>query len=161
MATEIFLDLTGVQGESTVKGFEGKIDVQSFSFGVSNTGTAGMGLGAGAGRANVSDVSIGKLVDKATPTLYKFCFSGKHFDKGVLTVRKAGGDKPVEYLKYEFNEVFITSIQTSDSAGGGIASESVTMNFTKLKMTYNVQEKTGGAGPSIDTTLDVGLNEVT
>jgi len=160
MASDMFLELTNVKGESTVKGFEEKMDIHSFSFGVSNTGTAGYGGGAGAGRANVSDLSLGKLVDKATPILYKFCFSGKHIDKATLTVRKAGGDKPVEYLKYEMTEVFITSVQSSDSAGGSIASESLSLNFNKLVMTYSGQDKSGAAKAESPVTLDIAENTV-
>jgi type VI secretion system secreted protein Hcp len=161
MAQEIFLELTGIKGESKVKGFEDKIDIESFSLGVSNVGTGHHGGGSGAGRADVADLAVQKRADKATPTLYKFCFQGKHMDKGTLTVRKAGGDQAVQYLKYEMDEVFISHIQTADAAGGGLASESLSLNFSKIKMTYTYQEKSGSAGAETPVTLDVKQNEAT
>ena len=43
----------------------------------------------------------------------------------------------MEYLKYEMTEVFITSsIQRQRHEGGGIATESVSLNFSKIEMTY-------------------------
>ena len=92
---------------------------------------------------------------------YKFCYQGKHIKKGTVTFRKAGGDAPVEYLKYDMDEVFISSVQTSDSAGGGIANESISLNFSKIKMVYNMQADTGGNEASPEVTIDVKQNVVT
>ena len=63
-----------------------------------------------------------------------------------MTVRKAGGDNPVEYLVYDMDEVFITNVSTSGSDGGGIATESVSLNFAKMTVTYTEQNADGSAG---------------
>ena len=114
----------------------------------------------GAGKAQITDISIGKLVDKSSATLYKFCYQGKHIATGKVLIRKAAGETPLEYLKYELNEVFITSVNTSDSAGGGIANEFISLNFSKIKMTYDMQADTGGELAKPEVTIDVKENTV-
>ena len=88
-----------------------------------NIGSGGYGGGSGVGKVNVNDVSIMKKVDKASADLIRFCAQGKHIDSGKIHVRKAGGDSPLEYLTYEMNEVFVTSVQQSDSSGADVAQE--------------------------------------
>jgi type VI secretion system secreted protein Hcp len=160
MAVDMFLELDGVQGESKDKQFKDKIDIFSFSLGLSNSGAGHYGGGSGAGKGQISDISIGKLVDKSSATLYGFCYKGKHIDNGIVHIRKAAGDTPLEYLKYEMTEVFITSVNTSDSAGGGIANESISLNFSKIKMTYQLQADTGGEQANPEVTINVKENTV-
>jgi type VI secretion system secreted protein Hcp len=161
MAQDIFLKLEGVEGESQDSKHKGWIDIHSFSLGLSNMGAGHAGGGSGAGKAEISDMSVSKQVDKSSAALYKFCFQGKHISKGSLVFRKAGGDNPIEYLKYDMNEVFITSVQTSDSAGGGIANESLSLNFSKIKMTYKMQADTGAEAASPDVEIDVKQHKIT
>jgi type VI secretion system secreted protein Hcp len=160
MAVDMFLELDGVQGESQDKQFKNKIDIYSFSIGASNAGHGHYGGGSGAGKAQITDMSIGKLVDKSSATLWKFCYQGKHIATGTVHIRKAAGENPLEYLKYEMDEVFISSVNTSDSAGGGIANESISLNFSKIKMTYQMQSDTGGDEASPEVTINVKENEV-
>jgi type VI secretion system secreted protein Hcp len=161
MAVDMFLELDGVDGESKDEQFKGKIDIYSFNLGLSNQGAGHYGGGSGAGKAQISDMSISKQVDKASPTLYKFCYQGKHILNGVVHIRKAAGEAPLEYLKYEMNEILVTSVSTSDSAGGGIANESISLNFSKIKMTYQLQSAEGGNEASPEVEIDVKANKVT
>lgn len=161
MAVDMFLELEGIDGELKDSQFKDKIDIFSFSIGASNAGKGHYGGGSGAGKANISDMSIGKLVDKSSATLYKFCYQGKHIAKGTVHIRKAAGEKPLEYLKYDMTEVFITSVNTSDSAGGGIANELMSLNFSKIKMTYEMQSDTGAKGASPFVEINVKENTVT
>lgn len=157
---DMFLKIDGITGESEDKTHKDEIQVLSFSFGVSNAGSGAIGSGSGSGKGSVSDVSIMKYVDKATPALHKYCFSGKTVGDAKLTVRKAGGDAPVEYLVYKMSEVFVSSVQNSGSDGGGIATESVSLNFAKIEVTYTVQNADGTAGASSPTTLNIKENSV-
>jgi type VI secretion system secreted protein Hcp len=160
MALDMFLELDGVEGESKDTEFAGKIDILSFSVGASNVGAGHYGGGSGASKGQMRDISIGKRVDQSSATLYGFCFLGKHIAKGALHVRKAAGESPLEYLKYEMDEVFITNISTSDNAAGGIANESVSLNFSKIKMTYQMQKDTGEKAPAKEVTIDLKENKV-
>jgi type VI secretion system secreted protein Hcp len=160
-AADFFLKIDGIQGESEDKTHTNEIQILSFSWGVSNAGSGSFGSGSGSGKASVSDISVQKYVDKSTPNLWKYCFLGKTVGDAVITVRKAGGDAPVEYLVYKLTEVFVSSVQDSGSEGGGIAMESVSLNFAKIEITYTLQSADGTAGASTPVTLDVKKNEVT
>ncbi len=143
MAVEMFLDIDGVEGESQVKGFQNKIDIFSFSLGASNPSSVATGAGSGAGKVSISSMSVTKVVDKATAKLFLACCQGKHYSKGKLTVREAGGDTPVEYLVLDFTQLFVDSISWGGASGGEKPSESLSFSFESIKMTYQEQQSAG------------------
>jgi len=158
---DFFLDLGDIKGESQDADLKDQIHITSFSFGVSNSGTGGINMGSGASKVNVQDLHLTKMMDKSSPNLFGACASGKHIPTGKLTVRRAGGDAPETYLTYEMTEVFVSSHTVSGAEGGGLAQESVSLNFSKIKMTYTQQSATGGKGTDIPKTLDIKANKVT
>lgn len=145
MAVDMFLELPGVDGETVDKVYKDKkaMDVLAWSWGVSNQGTFHHGSGGGAGKANFQDLSVTKWIDKASASLLQACASGKHFDKAILTVRKAG-ETPLEYIKLTMENVMVTNVSTGGSAGEERLTENVTLNFAKVKFEYNMQGAKGG-----------------
>ena len=136
-------------GEATAKGFEGAIEILSFSFGASNS-TNPIGGSAGSGKAVLSEFNVMKKTDIASCTFFNNCCIGKHFDKAKVSFRKAGGDQVV-YLTYDFEKVFVTSIQWSGSTGGDdVPTESASFAYKKVTITYNSQTDAGeAAGPQV------------
>jgi type VI secretion system secreted protein Hcp len=132
MAVDMFLKLDGINGESRDAKHRGEIELLSFSWGVVNTGRACSAAG-GAGKVNVSDLSIMKKIDSATPQLMEHCVTGKHIQNGLITVRKAG-EKPVEYLKIKLEDILVSSSQ-SGAGGATEPVESVSLNFTRFEVT--------------------------
>lgn len=158
MAVEIFLELDDVEGESLKSGFEGKIDILQFSWSSTQSATRHSGTGGGSGQANVGDIHFSKYLDKSTPVLYKYLLHGKHFDKGVLTVRKVSGGKPLDYQVIKLEEVIISSYQTGGGAGGDDRIiESLSLNFRKFEMTYTVQEGKGAGSAVIPVSYDIAV----
>lgn len=152
MAFDAFLQFEPkLQGEATAKGFEGAIEIMSFSFGASNS-TNPIGGGSGSGKAILHDFSVMKKTDIASCTFFNNCCAGKHFDKAKVSFRKAGGEQVV-YLTYEFEKVFVTSIQWSGSTGGDdVPTESASFAYKKVTITYNSQTEAGeAAGPQVGT----------
>lgn len=117
MAVDIFLKIEEppIKGEARDDKHKEEIDVLAWSWGLSNSGSAHVGGGAGAGKVNVQDLSITKYIDSGSPELALSTASGRHHKKATLTVRKAGGDNPVEYLKIHMTEVLITSYRDRKS----------------------------------------------
>ena len=146
MAFDAYLAFEGpkIEGEATRKGFEKQMEIYSFSLGVSNPATIGPGSsGAGGGRASVSSFNCMKATDKASPQLFQHCAAGTHFDKVTVTLNKAGGES-VTYLTYELENCFIDSVQWSGSSGGDDRpTESLSIAFGKITITYNTQAMTG------------------
>ncbi len=155
---DYFLKIDGVKGESQDDKHKDEIHVSSFSFGVTNAGTGGSNLGSGGGRSNVQDMHFTKTVDASSPNLFIGCATGKHFPNATVTVRRAG-EKPQEYLVYKLTEVYISSITTSGHEGGGIAQESVSLNFSKVELNYTPQNADGSPGAKNTKTYDVKANK--
>jgi type VI secretion system secreted protein Hcp len=157
---DYFLKIDGIDGESQDDVHKNEIHVSSFSFGVTNSGTGGSNLGSGGGRSNVQDMHFTKVVDQSSPNLFYACATGKHFDNATLTVRRAG-ETPQEYLVYKLTEVYVSSISTSGHEGGGIAQESVSLNFSKIELNYTPQNADGTPGAVNTKSYDVKANKGT
>ena len=155
-ASDFLLVLDGILGESVDAKYPGAIEVQSFGFGVSNSGKI-VGGGGGAGKASFSDISFAKLLDKASPQLYLHAASGRHIRTATLYVRKAGGDKPLEYYVVKLTDVLVTSVQTSGSTGSGVPMESFSLNYKKIEFIYTMQ-KPDGSTETVRSGWDLGLN---
>jgi len=152
VSADMFLKIEGpdIKGESSDSKHPDLIEVLSFSWGVANMGTAGSGGGGGAGAADKQDLVITKYSDKSSNVLATGCAAGTHYKKATLFVRKAGGEQ-LDYLTIELGPsekgaVFLSNYQVS-GGGGGIPTETVSINFSTLNMIYNQQAKEGsGAG---------------
>lgn len=160
MATDAKLKITGpdLKGESAVKGHEDEIDILAWSWGMSQTGTTHHGSGGGAGKVNVQDLSFTKRVDTATPNLILACCKGTHYDQGVLTVRKAGGD-PLPYLTITMKHIIVTSVSGGGSGGEDVQTENVTLNFASFELSYQPQNEKGAKkGGAIAIKYDIAAN---
>jgi type VI secretion system secreted protein Hcp len=150
MAVDMFLKLDGIEGESKDKSHKNEIHIESFSWGLNQSGSFGTGGGGGAGKVQVQDISITKYTDKASTPLMLHCANGKHIPNGLITVRKAG-EKPLDYLKIKLNDILVTSFQSAGSNTSDILSENLTLNFAKVEVQYQEQAASGGpeGGPKI------------
>jgi type VI secretion system secreted protein Hcp len=146
MASEIFLTLDGITGESQKDGAKGWIEIFSFSNGASNPSSVAFGTGSGAGKVDISSISIQKQTDSASPLLFLSCCNGKHFSTGTLMVREAGGDSKVVFFQYDLTQVFIDSISWGGAEGGGKPSESLSVSCQQIVVTYFPQNADGGKG---------------
>ena len=157
MAVDFFLKLDTIEGESADEKHSKEIQILSWSIGGSQvTSVAGTG-GSGAGKVDLSDLSILKYYDKASPKLWKALISGTHLPKGSLTAVKAGADgKP--FLKIDFEELYITSIQ--QSASSEIPSESVSFSYNKIKVDYSTQDEKGILTSTGAVTYELKMNKV-
>lgn len=158
MALDMFIKLEGIKGESEDKSHKGEIDVLAWSWGMSNSGTTHVGGGGGSGKVNVQDLSFTKYVDRGTPTLMLFACNGQHIKEGTLIVRKAGGGKPVEYIKIKMTDIIVTSLSTGGSGDGDRLTENVTLNFAKVAYDYVPQKQDGTADAAIPMTWDIAAN---
>ena len=70
--------LPAIEGEATAKGYERQIEVLSWGWGLANPVTVGSGIGLTAGKVSMSELTIMKNADSATPRLIEQGSSGKH-----------------------------------------------------------------------------------
>src|SRR3546814_19153712 len=61
------LKIDGIEGESLDEKHKGEIEIDSFSWGVTNMGGGGRGGGGGTGQAEFSDINFSKQADTSSP----------------------------------------------------------------------------------------------
>jgi len=153
---DAYLTVEGVTGESQRAGHEGEIELISFSFGASNPSSIGIGAGGGVGAVDIHSFNFEKHTDAASAELFKHCCAGKHFPTAKVTLYKAGGDGgPLDYLIFEFEEVYVDNIQWAGSEGSGIPMEQASFSFGKVVVTYNQQDAAGAKSGSFMGSWDV------
>lgn len=141
MAVNAYLVIEGVPGPSTSR--TGAIDILSFSHGSSNSAVIGAGSSGGearAGRANITDLTIMKVLDKTSPLLFENCVMGTYLKKVEIFYDKPMGaaSKQEDYFKIELDNALITSVQISGSSENPM--ESVSFAMSKVKVSYNPEE---------------------
>jgi len=159
MAYDAFLKLDQITGESQKTNHIGEIDLMSFSWGASNSSSVGTGTGASTGKVNVSDFSIMKSTDSASPNLFQKCCDGSVIATGVVTLQRQTNAGAVPYLVYNFTNVYVTSVQWSGSGGSGDSPmESVSFCFEQGTVDYTPVDDNGTPGTAIHGGWNVGTN---
>ncbi|ANM28734.1 Hcp1 family type VI secretion system effector [Acidobacteria bacterium Mor1] len=157
MAVDMFLKLGDIKGESRDKSHKDEIDLLAWSWGMSQSGTMHSGGGGGAGKVSIQDIACTKWVDKSSANLLSACSTGKHYPEAVLTVRKAG-ENPIEYIKVTMANVLVSSVQAAGGGGDDKVSETVTLNFEKVKMEYAPQKDDGSADAAVTYGWNISEN---
>jgi type VI secretion system secreted protein Hcp len=154
----MFLKIDSIKGDSVDDKHKGEIEVLSWSWGATQTGTTQRGAGGGAGRANVQDMTITKYLDRSSPILLKHCLAGVHIKEAALSVRKAGGTKPLEYVKIKMKDAIVSSLQTGGAGSDEQLTETVGLNFANVEFEYVPQKADGTADASIPITWNIAKN---
>jgi type VI secretion system secreted protein Hcp len=152
MAVDMFLEIEGIDGESTDEAHKGEIEVDSWSFGASNPTSVGPGGGGGAGKASWTDFHFSHAIDAASPMLMLRCATGQHIAKATLTVRKAGEGR-AEYLKYTLQDCIVSSIAHKDDPGAS-PMEEFALRYRKIEMDY-----TPASGAKVHAGWDLATNK--
>lgn len=149
-----FFKADGLDGDSVVAGYEDQIKCQSWSWGASNPSNMHDSTGGAAGTGDVADLMVTKMMDKASPNIYKFCSKGKHFPEATLTCTKASGDGDIKWLEIILKNVIISSVN-SGSQADEMGEESMSLNFAEYMVKFYPQESEGAEGASIDAGYNV------
>jgi type VI secretion system secreted protein Hcp len=155
-----YLNIDGIPGESVAEGHKDEIDILSWSYGVTHPGSAGAGAGGGVGKASFQDFHFVAAVSKASPVLFLSCATGVHHKSATLSgLRGAGKVKMSDFLKYKLADVTITSVQQSDSEGGGPPMDQFALSYSKIEIDYTVQTASGKVTAPVHVGFDVKLNK--
>jgi type VI secretion system secreted protein Hcp len=161
MAFDAFLKLKDIPGESTDDKHKDWIEILSYSWGVNQQAAQSSAVGGPtSGKATFSDLSVVKLLDKASPKLMLHCASGKAIPEVILEFCKAGGDKQ-KYLELKLTNCIVSSYRPGGSAQGSesIPLEEISLNFLKMEMTYNQMDEKGASKGSVPAHWDLGTNK--
>jgi type VI secretion system secreted protein Hcp len=156
VAADYFLQITGIAGESTDAKHKGWIDVESWSWGETNT-PAQVGGGGGAGRVQIQDLQFVTRVSKASPPLFLACATGQHMKEAKLVGVRTGATQQ-EFLTWTFSDVLVSGYQTG-AAAGELVMDQVSLNFAKLKVEYRAQKADGSLDKGITAGFDAKTNK--
>ncbi len=158
-AVDYFLNLDGIKGESQDAKHKDTIEIESFSWGATQSGTFAGGGGGGAGKVSFQDFHFVMKVNKASPLLMLHCANGKHIPKAVLICRKAG-EKQQEFLKVTLSDLLVSSYQTGGSGHSDIVpTDQISLNFAKCEMSYQAQDAKGALTSPVKSGWDLKKNE--
>ena len=145
---EMFLEMPPLMGESNDRRNKDAIRVLSWSWGVSVPAGPIGGGGGGAGKPSFQDLVFTKWIDSATVPLLAAVAQGIHFPEAILTVRRARGQS-VDYLKFELENVLITSVQSGSDSVDDRLTEKVSLNFSRYCLEYQPIENRGAPAGSL------------
>jgi type VI secretion system secreted protein Hcp len=131
-ATNYYLRIPTIPGDSTVQAHVNDIDVQTFSWGVTASST----------RATFGDVTITKYVDPASPLLMKATANGQTFSSVTLFAEKPGST-PFEYYRLTLANANMKSFKQSGTRASGIL-DTVAFSYTRITLRHTRQLATGG-----------------
>jgi type VI secretion system secreted protein Hcp len=156
MAVNAYLFIDGISGPSTSK--TNHIDVLSFSWGVSQTAVYGAGASgkeAKAGRADFSNLTVMKVLDKTSPLLADHCASGDILKEVYILYDKPVGDKQQDYFRIYLKDALITSLQLSGSNEN--PTESVSFAFQAVEVAYKPEKDDGSLDAAVRKGYDLEL----
>jgi type VI secretion system secreted protein Hcp len=155
MATDIFVKLGDIKGESSDDKHKEEVEVLSWSWGVSQSASV-TGSGGGTGKASFADFSFMHRVDSASPLLMKACATGEHIKEATVTQRKAGKGQQ-EFLIIKMNDILITSVQPTASTDGLM--EAVSLQMAKVNLEYKPQKADGSLDAGVLFKYDIKANK--
>jgi type VI secretion system secreted protein Hcp len=153
----IIIDITGIKGNSTFKGYTDKVILNSFSHGValpmsgdpSNTERT-------MGRPQFSEMSFSKMTDQSTPLLYGACAKGAKLGTATIYIGRNENGDFMQLLRYELENAMVSGISTS--GGGGSPSDSFSLNFTQIKTFFTQQNSDSTKKGTADFGWDLKAN---
>jgi type VI secretion system secreted protein Hcp len=143
----IYMKYGAIDGPVSTTGFIKWIELNSFQFGV------GRGIGSAArGETNreasepsISEIVVTKNADIASNKLFADAVGGTMDSKVTIKFTTTAKDKVETFLTYELTDTGLSGY--SVSSGGDRPSESLSLNFTKVMITFVGTDAKAGGSP--------------
>ncbi len=152
----IYLRLDGIKGQTTAQGFEGQIEVSSFSHSVARPLALATGsTGAEVGRPALSEITLAKSTDASSVPLLKASLVGEPVATGRISFTRTDREVLFAYLWLDLANVWITSIATS--SGGDLPVEQLTLHADRLTWSF---EDPVDRDPPATVSFDLSVEKV-
>ena len=143
-AFNAFIKIGDIEGESTDAKHVKWIELQSVQWDVKREISAPTGGGAGreASLPKISELTLTKLLDRSSPSIFLNAVGGSQPIPTVtleLTNPTTGG----VFYRITLTDVLVSSQQQTSSAGEDKPRETISLNFTKIKIEYYYQDAKG------------------
>ncbi|MDH4082314.1 MAG: type VI secretion system tube protein Hcp [Nitrospira sp.] len=158
-AVDYFLKIAGIEGESNALMHKGDIQLDSWSFGGTQTGGEHFAGHGGVGKFSAQDFNFTMKLSKASPKLFQACATGQHLKDATLVARKAGEGQQ-EYYRITFSDCLVSSYQQGGAAGSDlIPTDQASLSFGKIEIEYTEQRPDGSLGEVVKGGYDLKLNK--
>ncbi len=146
----LYMRFQGLEGSVTQAGYEGCIEIDSFSWGFSvavQTTVGSSGNRMSAGKITPGDVHIAKRHDPTTTDFLLMAMQGKAAKASIIVTMpapkgKGGQAMPDDkYMEYILSDAICTNYNTSATAGGGQPMESIALNFSEINFAQTLRDK--------------------
>ncbi len=155
---DYFLKIDGIEGESQDSKHKNEIELESFSWGASQSGSFASRGGGGAGKVAMQDFHFIMKTSKASPKLFLSCCNGAHIKMATLVARKAGKEQQ-EYLKVTLSDILVSSFQAAGSPSDVIPADNISLNFAKIEIEYKDQKADGSLAGATKAGYDLKANK--
>jgi type VI secretion system secreted protein Hcp len=145
MATDMFLILPEIPGESYDSEYRKSIDIGSVTYGMSASGSPTDPV---SGKPSVDQIVISRWVDSASLPLLRALAEGRRLETGRILIRRVGEHR---YLMLELNlrGVRVRGVEVENGGGDERPSERVTLAFEQVTWIYTPISPTGTLGTKI------------
>ena len=155
-----FIKFDGVDGESLDKEHKNWSNLSSFSQSIIKPGQGATGVTRRRGDVVLDDLNCNKELDKSSPKLAESICKGKIFPKVDIHVTSSNTDGGrVTYYAYELKNVMVTNYQVNGSGAEVPPSESFSLNFEEIRVTYTENDSKGSKKGNVEYSWKVEEGE--
>ncbi len=160
MAVDFFLKIPNMPGDSKDEKHKDWIEVESWSFGISNASDPGRGSGATKSVGNFTEFTFMKNADRSSPKIFLNNCAGEHISDVQFAAKKAGAKQgQVDYLLINFKDCIISSFQQSGGGGADVMpTEGVSFAFSEISFEYKQVDVKGNLSPAAAFKYDLKRN---
>jgi len=160
MAADFFLKIPNMPGDSKDQLHKDWIEIDSWSFGISNASDPGRGSGSTKAVGKFTDFTFTKRADRASPKLFATNCKGEYISQLDFAAKKAGAKQgQVDYLTITFKDCLIRSVQQAGGGGGDVMpGEDVSFTFSQVFFDYKQIDTKGNLSPAASFKYDTKRN---
>jgi type VI secretion system secreted protein Hcp len=154
-----FMQMKGIDGESTDKGHTKWILIESMSSAIHRSVTDGArDMERVRGRTTCADINVVRQLDKSSTKLQEACANGTFYSQVEVHFCTTVGNAQEPYLKYTLHDVIVTSYAFHGNADSQPRpSESITLGYTNVEWEYvAIDPKTGNKKGSVPGSYEPG-----
>lgn len=159
MASNIYLAIDGIKGESTVEKYKEQIEIMDFSYScfqpVSDNRSGGIHT---TGRANHGTVNFSKYTDISTADILAAMWAGKTIPTATLRAVNNNGDAVIEYMTITLTNVVFSNFSIR-GGGNSVSGEEISLSFSKIKVEYHNQGQDGSTPGQKPAEWDLALEK--
>jgi type VI secretion system secreted protein Hcp len=111
------------------------------------------------GKPNHQDMTVTKYLDGASPVLNQSCCQGKGFAQVDIIIGRNDSGKVIELMRYTMKNVLVSSISVG-GGGGDKPVETLTLNYNDMAWKFTSQNASIGQKGVVNGTWNLATNAV-